>query len=170
MQTIVFVASGPTVTLAAIGTQAVVFAAAEDTDGCDAITVALTTGGSDVIWGLVLGCVVDVSIDAAAVTGGLVFVSAVISTGGSDVIGSATVAPVLGVSSFVTKSENMSTLVAFHVESCLVLCYHVVVFSDREERAGLCFSCIKMMYLFIFHALIPILFLFLLMSGIGCGL
>ena len=52
------------------------------------------------------GCITVVMMGAAFVTGGLVAVSAV-STGGSDVIGRVAAADVLGVSSFVTKPENV---------------------------------------------------------------
>ena len=62
---------------------------------------------------------------------------------------------------------------AFHVESYLALCSHDVVFSVRfstvmtslgEERAGL-------VYMYVYLACVTVcLFLFLLVSGIGCKL
>ena len=64
---------------------------------------------------------------------------------------------------------------AFRVESCLALfsrvfCFSpfsIVITSLGEERAGLCASYIC---LFILHALIFVLLLFLLVSGVDCGL
>ena len=63
---------------------------------------------------------------------------------------------------------------AFHVESCLDLCfrvfqsfYHCDHLASERESWSLCFSC---NCLFILHTLIVILLLFLLVSGVGCGL
>ena len=51
--------------------------------------------------------------------------------------------------------------------SCFFSSFSIVIISLGEERAGLCASCAC---LFTLHAVISVLFLHLLVSGVGCGL
>ena len=56
--------------------------------------------------------------------------------------------------------------------SCLVSCFFsllstVIALLGEEGGWFMCFLCI---YLFILHALISVIFLFLLVSGVGCGI
>ena len=66
----------------------------------------------------------------------------------------------------------MSSLALLFILVLLLLLFSVlfsiVITSLEEERAGLCASH-AIVYLFL-HALISVFFLFLLASGVGCGL
>ena len=62
---------------------------------------------------------------------------------------------------------------AFHVESCIAVCFRVfsspfsiVITSLWKERAGLC----VFEHLFVYCARVGFVLLFLLISGVGCGL
>ena len=71
-----------------------------------------------------------------------------------------------------TSGHFMLSLALLFVFVCFFFSvpFSIVITSLQEERAGLCASCAFVCSLFILHPLISVLFLFFLVSQVGCSL